>query len=110
MCDLGIRARVVSLDPKKLDPSFAGRDFDRIFLADLPPEVDPCAERGEFHTVAYDGPPFRYKLSIDNGITVRRDGVVYTDVRLVGADASLGVMDDGAPPFECDDAEPPTAP
>lgn len=57
--DLGFRARVAAFDPKTgLDPSFAGRHYDRALLAELPQTVDPCGERGEFHTFVYDGPLF----------------------------------------------------
>ena len=54
----GLRARITCLNPKHLDRSFAGREFDAQLLADLPEGVDRCAERGEFHTCAYAGPMF----------------------------------------------------
>src|SRR2546425_8742269 len=52
----GLRAVVTCVDPRHLAPSFAGREFNRQFLIDLPAAVDPCGERGEFHTFAFDGP------------------------------------------------------
>ncbi|MBI2538429.1 MAG: ATP-binding protein, partial [Deltaproteobacteria bacterium] len=52
MVKSGLRARVTCVDPKQLPESFAGREFDARFLADLPSDVDPCGERGEFHTFA----------------------------------------------------------
>src|SRR6185437_15875413 len=52
MIACGVRARITCLNPKKMDRSFAGREFDASLLRDLPPDVDPCAERGEFHTCA----------------------------------------------------------
>src|SRR5690348_3023054 len=58
MVSAGLRARITCLNPKRLDRSFAGREFDAQLLADLPADVDPCAERGEFHTCAYAGPMF----------------------------------------------------
>src|SRR5580765_7286291 len=58
MVEVGLRARVTCVDPRQLPPSFAGRDFDAAFLSELPEHVDPCGERGEFHTFAYDGPMF----------------------------------------------------
>ena len=58
MVGAGLRARLTCVDPKKLPASFAGRDFDAALLDDLPPGVDPCGERGEFHSFAYDGPMF----------------------------------------------------
>jgi uncharacterized protein (TIGR00290 family) len=76
----GLRAFVVCVDPAVLDPSFAGRTFDRRFLEDLPPEVDPCGERGEFHTFAFQGPMFRTPLAIQPGDIVERAGFVFADL------------------------------
>lgn len=78
----GLRARVTCVDPKQLPPSFAGREFDAEFLADLPPGVDPCGERGEFHTFAYDGPMFRHRIPVQGGEIVERDGFVFADLLL----------------------------
>jgi uncharacterized protein (TIGR00290 family) len=75
----GLRARVVCVDPKKLPASFAGREFDEAFLADLPPGTDPCAERGEFHTCVYAGPMFSAPLELQAGEVVERDGFVFAD-------------------------------
>jgi uncharacterized protein (TIGR00290 family) len=55
MVSAGLRARLTCVDPKQIDARFAGRDFDAALLAELPPSVDPCGERGEFHTFAYAG-------------------------------------------------------
>ncbi|HET9840114.1 MAG TPA: ATP-binding protein [Candidatus Angelobacter sp.] len=76
----GLRARLVSVDPKQLDPKFAGREFDLQFLSELPPGVDPCGEKGEFHSFVYDGPMFRRPLPVSMGETVERDGFCYCDV------------------------------
>lgn len=81
MLDAGVRARVTCVDPRQLDAAFVGRDFDRGFLDDLPPGVDPCGERGEFHTFAYDAPGFRAPIPIVTGEVVERDGFVFADVR-----------------------------
>lgn len=69
----GFRAILVCVDTHALDPSFAGREFDSALLADLPPEVDPCGENGEFHTFVYDGPIFRHPLHIHRGEHVTRE-------------------------------------
>ena len=82
MIAAGVRARITCLNPKVLDRSFAGREFDRALLGELPPGVDPCAERGEFHTCAYDGPMFSRPVPIETGITVERDGFVFTDLTI----------------------------
>jgi uncharacterized protein (TIGR00290 family) len=80
MIEGGLRARLSCVDPRVLSPVFAGREFDASFLGDLPPGVDPCGERGEFHTFAYAGPMFRHPISIRTGETVERDGFVFTDL------------------------------
>ena len=78
----GVRARITCVNPKRLDRAFAGREYDAALLRDLPPDVDPCAERGEFHTCAYAGPMFSRPIPVDTGITVERDGFIFTDLTL----------------------------
>jgi len=80
MIDGGLRARLTCIDPRKLPAAFAGRDFDAALLADLPPEIDPCGERGEFHSFAYDGPMFAGAVAIRAGEVVERDGFVFADL------------------------------
>ena len=60
----GYRALVTAVDTTQLDPSFVGRPFGHAFLADLPPEVDPCGEHGAFHTFVTEGPSFRRALPV----------------------------------------------
>ena len=74
------------MDPKQLARSFVGRDFDAALLRELPSSVDPCGERGEFHSFAYAGPMFEEAVSIRTGEIVERDGFVFADL-LPGADA-----------------------
>lgn len=76
----GFRAVVVCVNPAVLDASFAGRPFDEAFLADLPPEVDPCGEHGEFHTFVFDGPIFRHPVPVSTGDIVERDCFVFCDL------------------------------
>jgi uncharacterized protein (TIGR00290 family) len=78
----GLRARITCLDPRMVDPAFAGREFDAQLLAELPNAVDPCGERGEFHTFAYAGPMFRRPIPIESGIVVEREGFVFADLFL----------------------------
>ena len=76
----GLRTRITCVNPKILDRGFAGREFDAALLADLPSSVDPCGERGEFHSFAYAGPMFRQPIPIESGIVVERDGFVFADL------------------------------
>jgi diphthamide synthase (EF-2-diphthine--ammonia ligase) len=78
----GLRARITCLNPKVVDRRFAGREFDAALLSELPPAIDPCGERGEFHTCAYGGPMFSREVAIETGITVERDGYVFTDLMI----------------------------
>ncbi len=82
MVQAGLRARLTCIDPRQLPRHFAGRDFDAALLADLPPGVDPCGERGEFHSLAYAGPMFERPLHVQTGEVVERDGFVFADVHL----------------------------
>ncbi len=79
MVDGGLRAMLTCVDPRKLDRSFAGRRFDAELLADFPPEIDPCGENGEFHTLACEGPMFRAPIEFERGVVVERDGFVFAD-------------------------------
>jgi uncharacterized protein (TIGR00290 family) len=76
----GLRARVVTVDPRHLSADFAGREFDRELLADLPAGIDPCGENGEFHTFAWDGPMFRGPVDMRSGVVVEREGFVFADL------------------------------
>jgi len=78
---LGFRAVVVCVDAAQLASEFAGREFDADLLRDLPPGVDPCGERGEFHTFVYAGPGLRQPVRHARGAVVVRDGrFVYCDL------------------------------
>jgi uncharacterized protein (TIGR00290 family) len=89
----GLRARITCVNPKILDRSFAGREFDAALLADLPTSVDPCGERGEFHSFAYAGPMFRRPIPIENGIVVERDGFVFADLTLTPNPVNFPIND-----------------
>jgi diphthamide synthase (EF-2-diphthine--ammonia ligase) len=80
MIHVGIRAVLTCVDPRVLSADFVGRAFDSDLLADLPAGVDPCGERGEFHTFVWDAPGFSAPIPIELGETVERDGFVFRDV------------------------------
>lgn len=75
-----LRAVIVTLDPKRLPPAFAGRLYDKRFLLELPENVDPCGENGEFHTFCFEGPMFKHPIPVRAGETITRDGFVFTDL------------------------------
>lgn len=68
----GFKAVLTSVDASSLDESFAGRYFDKDLLKDLPDDVDPCGENGEFHTFVFDGPLFSEPVHFKLGETIRR--------------------------------------
>jgi uncharacterized protein (TIGR00290 family) len=86
----GYRAVLTCVDTTQLGAEFAGREFDSALLGQLPSGVDPCGERGEFHTCVYEGPIFRQRLVLRTGERLRRDGrFEYCDVML-GREEPLG--------------------
>ncbi len=80
MIAAGLKATLTCIDPRKLDPSFAGRQFDEQLLADLPPGIDACGENGEFHSFAHAGPMFSHEIPVTRGETVTRDNFVFADL------------------------------
>lgn len=74
---LGFKAIVCVVDTMVLDKSFVGRDFDEDFISDLPSSVDPCGERGEFHTFVYNGPLFKKEVKFKLGEKVLRENRFY---------------------------------
>jgi uncharacterized protein (TIGR00290 family) len=72
--DAGFVAYLSCVDTTQAPAELAGRRFDRALLAELPESVDPCGERGEFHSCVVAGPPFREALSVRVGERVLRDG------------------------------------
>ena len=80
MIGAGLRAKLSCVDPKHLSHDFAGRTFDETLLADFPAGVDPCGERGEFHSFCYAGPMFDRPVALATGEVVERDGFVFADL------------------------------
>ena len=86
----GLKAKLTCVDTQSLSREFAGREFNETLLSDLPSQIDPCGENGEFHSFVYAGPMFRRELSIQIGEIVTRERFVFADVfspreRLSGA-------------------------
>ncbi|MDW8468745.1 MAG: ATP-binding protein [Burkholderiales bacterium] len=83
MTAAGLRARIVCVDPRQAPREWAGRLYDPAFVAALPPAVDACGERGEFHTFAFAGPMFSEPVAARAGDTIERDGFVWADLLAV---------------------------
>jgi len=78
---LGFKAIITSIDSNVLGKDFAGRDYDEQFLLDLPANVDPCGEKGEFHSFVYDGPIFHERILFKKGeILLRENRFYYCDL------------------------------
>lgn len=93
MISAGLVAHLVCVDPRRLDRRFAGRRFDAAFLDELPGDVDPCGENGEFHTAVSAGPMFAAPIAVESRAVVERDGFVFADlipVKPTGDRGSIG--------------------
>jgi uncharacterized protein (TIGR00290 family) len=86
MIAAGLQAVVVCVDPRALPGSFAGRSFDAPFLEELPGTVDPCGEKGEFHTCVTAGPMFQSPVFVRRGEILEREGFLFADLLSEAAD------------------------
>ncbi len=80
MLAAGMEAYISSVDLSKLPASFAGCRWSHELLNELPPEIDPCGENGEFHTIVVDGPMFKKRIDVEIGDVEQRNGFAYTDI------------------------------
>ncbi len=80
MIGSGLRAVITCIDPKQIPKELIGREYNESFLNDIPDGVDPCGEKGEFHSFVFDGPMFKKHMEISVGNVVQRDGFVFVDV------------------------------
>jgi uncharacterized protein (TIGR00290 family) len=83
----GLRAIVTSVDSQRLPRRFIGREWTPALLDELPADVDPCGENGEFHTVVVAGPMFRNDIDVTTGEIVEGEHVVFADVLPTSDDA-----------------------
>jgi len=88
----GFRAVLVCVDPRQLDVSHCGAEFDDVLLDALPKTVDACGENGEFHTFVYDGPMFDRSIGVQRGDVVEKSGFVFCD--LLPGDAARATSGD----------------
>jgi len=77
---LGFQAIITCIDSRVLDKRFLGRTLDEHFLAELPPNVDPGGENGEFHSFVFDGPIFKERIAYTLGELVLRDSFYFCDL------------------------------
>ncbi len=73
--DSGFKSIVVSVKKGLLGKEWLGRQVDHEFIKDLKKagDIDPCGEKGEFHTFVYDGPIFRKPVEFVAGEKVLKD-------------------------------------
>lgn len=80
MISSGLKAIITCINPKQIAKEFVGREFNESFLNDIPENVDPCGENGEFHSFAFEGPMFQNPIKVILGETVFRDDVYFADL------------------------------
>jgi uncharacterized protein (TIGR00290 family) len=80
----GWRAIVVCTDGERLPDSWSGRQIDARFAAELPSVIDPCGERGEYHSFVYDGPLFSAPVRFEKGDVVARQPFAFCELLAAG--------------------------
>lgn len=65
--DQGFQAVLTAVDKSKLSEDFVGQIIDHYFLKQLPGNVDPCGENGEFHSFVYNAPYFKKPVLFSRG-------------------------------------------
>lgn len=80
--DLGYRSLVVSVNLESGDPAWLGRELTPALVDRMTdrPGTDPCGERGEYHTFAWDGPAFRRPVRFRVGPEREREGHRYLEL------------------------------
>lgn len=77
---LGFKTVTTCIDTEKLTNHFLGRVIDERFISELPEQVDPCGENGEFHTFTFEGPIFKKKINITVGEFVEKGRFHFCDI------------------------------
>lgn len=80
MVAAGLDAVLTCVDRRQLGSEFAGRRYDAALLDALPASVDPCGERGEFHTFCVAGPMFDRPIGVRLGDAVDDGGFRHVDL------------------------------
>jgi diphthine-ammonia ligase len=77
----GFKSIIIAVKKELLEEKFLGCRLDEKFIKNLDPEIDPCAERGEFHTFVYDGPVFKKAVEFSTGKKVLQDKHMFLEVK-----------------------------
>ena len=96
MIGAGLRAIITTIDERQISTGFLGRVYDEAFLDDLPPDVDPCGERGEFHTFVVAGPMFDSPIPVEAGERVEDGDFRFADLRFARGASPERVQEPGA--------------
>lgn len=80
MMSKGLKAMITCIDAEQLSEEYVGREYDESFLKDIPANIDPCGENGEFHSFVFDGPMFQYPIKFTTGEIVHRNSSYYVDL------------------------------
>ncbi|MCX5692776.1 MAG: diphthine--ammonia ligase [Candidatus Omnitrophica bacterium] len=80
----GFKAVVVSTRADLLGREWLGRKVDKRFIKELSPEIDPCGEKGEFHTFVYDSPIFRKPVEFVTGKKMLKNNHWFLEVIFKG--------------------------
>src|SRR5262249_37086921 len=76
----GFRAVTVCVDTKRLPADCCGQLLTPAFCAAFPAGVDPCGERGEYHSFTFDGPNFEHPVSYRLGEVYRSDPFAFQEL------------------------------
>lgn len=77
----GFEAIVVSTRDDILGKEWLGRRINKEFIEELNPEVDPCGEKGEFHTFVYNGPLFKKPIDFLLGERIHKGRHWFLEVK-----------------------------
>jgi uncharacterized protein (TIGR00290 family) len=77
--DLGFKTILCCVNDAYLSDKEVGVMFDLNLLSNIPSNVDPCGENGEFHSFCFDAPIFKEPVNIKVGEKVYRPLEIKTD-------------------------------
>ncbi len=75
----GFKTITCCIDDTFLTKTWVGREINQAFIKELPSNVDPCGENGEFHTFCYEGPLFHKRIPFSLGEKVYKPFMMTTE-------------------------------